>query len=120
MVVRVKSLLVLFVAGCTGCTCQSSDTTGQASASAAASTPPPVFRIPSGPRFAVVAGKGIGPILTGATLATVERHMQLPCPDKSDSYCRYVDRGVEFRFADGKVNRILIHRGDRKAPGDKV
>jgi hypothetical protein len=46
--------------------------------------------------------------------------MEKACPDKSDTVCRYVDRGVEFRFADGKVNRILIHRGDRKAPGDKV
>jgi hypothetical protein len=120
MIVRVKSLLVLVLLAA-GCTCQSSGSGTQASASAAPSAgPTPLFRIPTGPRFAVIAGKGIGPIRMGATLATVERHMELACPDKSDTVCRYVDRGVEFRFANGTVNRILIHRGDRKAPDGKV
>lgn len=46
--------------------------------------------------------------------------MELPCPDKSDTVYRYVDRGVEFRFADGKLTRIIVHRGGREAPGGKV
>jgi len=126
MIVPVKSLLVrltpvLLVSAATGCKCGSTTVT-ESSASTSASPPASaVFHAPTGPRFAVIASKGIGPIRIGATLGTVERLMELPCPDKSDTVCRYVDRGVEFRFGpDGKVNRILIHRGDRKAPNDKV
>lgn len=124
MVVWLKSLLVLgalaLASLSTGCKCGSTTVTEDASPSASASARAPLFRPPAGPRFAIVAGKGIGPIRLGATPATVERLMELPCPDKSDTVYRYVDRGVEFRFADGKLTRILVHRGGREAPGGKV
>lgn len=124
MVVWLKSLLVLgalaLASLSTGCKCGSTTVTEDASPSASASVRAPLFRPPAGPRFAIVAGKGIGPIRLGATPATVERLMELPCPDKSDTVYRYVDRGVEFRFADGKLTRILVHRGGREAPGGKV
>ncbi len=124
-----KSLLALaacavLVPAASSCKCGSSGTDTETTPSAAASAPPAgsvLFRIPTGPRFAVMAGKGIGPIRIGATLATVERLMDLPCPDHPPGVCRYIDRGVEFRFGDdGKVNRILIHRGDREAPNAKL
>jgi hypothetical protein len=122
MIVRFKSLLLVgalaLASLSTGCKCGSSTVTEDASPSVSASAP--VFHPPSGPRFAVVPGKGIGPIRLGASLETVERLMELPCPDKSDTVCRYVDRGVEFRFVDKKLTRILIHRGGREAPGGKV
>jgi hypothetical protein len=122
MIVRYKSLLVtgaLALASLSnGCKCGTSTVTEDAAPSASAMAP--VFRPPTGPRFAIIAGKGIGPIRLGASLATVERLMELPCPDKSDTVCRYVDRGAEFRFVDGKLTRIVIHRGGREAPGGKV
>jgi hypothetical protein len=104
----------------TGCKCGSSTVTDGTTASASGSAPAAVFHPPRGPRFAIIAGKGIGPIRLGATPATVERLMELPCPDKSDTVYRYVDRGVEFRFTDGKLTRIIAHRGGREAPGGKV
>lgn len=122
MIVRFKSLLLVgalaLASLSTGCKCGSTTVTEGAAPSASAMAP--VFHPPTGPRFAITAGKGIGPIRLGASLATVERLMELPCPDKTDTVCRYVDRGVEFRFTDGKLTRILVHRGGREAPGGKV
>lgn len=46
--------------------------------------------------------------------------MELPCPDKSETVCRYVDRGAEFQFVNDKLTRIVIHRGGRAAPDGKV
>jgi hypothetical protein len=129
MLQSMKSLLALaacavLVPETSGCKCGTSTTVTETTPSASSRVPlaPPVApRVPTGPRFAVLAGKGIGPIRIGATLATVERLMELPCPDRAPSVCRYIDRGVEFRFGDdGKVKRILIHRGDREAPNARL
>src|SRR5262245_18834978 len=40
---------------------------------------PSSWPMPSGLRLAILAGKGVGPIRFGATVATIERLMDLPC-----------------------------------------
>jgi len=96
-----------------------------ASAAVAASGPPPgpvasapgtprrQWQVPSGPRFGIFAGQGIGPIRIGATVATIERHMEAPCELKTEDACRYVARAVEFILKDGVTSEIRIHRKDR-------
>jgi len=75
--------------------------------------PPP----PMGPPLAVEAGIGIGPIRFGATVATLERHMQMKCEDVSPTLCRFVAAGLEFELADGVVSGMVVHRFDRPVPG---
>ena len=76
-------------------------------------------RVPSGPRFAIVPGQGVGPIRPGATVATVERHMQAKCERVTPESCRYVDRGIEFHLDEkGVVKRLHLHRVGRAADGD--
>ncbi len=95
--------------------------TGSApSAGGAASAAPIVYPVASGPRLAVVAGQGVGAIRLGASLATVERLMELPCDEKTPTLCRYHARAVEFQFdGEGKLKRIVAHRQARRA-GDKT
>lgn len=76
--------------------------------------PPP----PPGPVLAVLAGQGVGAIRFGATIATVERLMMFPCEVKTESVCRYAQRGVEFGLANGVVDSIAIHRAGRPAGND--
>ena len=104
----------------------SSGGTASASATATAvgagSAPPSPIRsswpIPGGPRLAVLAGQGVGPIRFGATVATIERHMQAPCDLKTDQICRYYARALEFGLKDGLLTAIRINRMDRPAGND--
>jgi hypothetical protein len=90
---------------------------GASSGSVAPYLPPRVVpRV--GPMFAILPGEGIGPIRFGATVATVERHMTRPCDVKDETTCRYFAEAVEFRFTDGVVSEIRIHRLDRPAGKD--
>ncbi len=96
-----------------------------ASASGASPARPPptekrVFHAPpSGPMLGIQAGKGIGAIFLGATVATIERQMALPCDVNTKDVCRYFGRAVEFHMKDGKLVRILVERIDRPAGKDK-
>ncbi len=82
--------------------------------------PPKKWAIPDGPRLAVVAGKGVGPIRLGAKVSTVERLMEAPCEERTPKLCRYYIRAVEFHLdAEERVERIHVHRLDRKQ-GEKT
>jgi len=76
------------------------------------------IQLPTGPRLAILAGTGVGPIRFGATVATIERLMEAPCEIKTADKCRYIARGIEFELKDGAVDRMLIHRKDRPAGPD--
>jgi hypothetical protein len=76
------------------------------------------FQVPIGPRLAILAGTGVGPIRFGATVATIERLMEAPCELKTPDKCGYVVRAVEFELKDGVVDRIVIHRHERPAGPD--
>jgi hypothetical protein len=65
-------------------------------------------------------GQGVGPIRIGATVATIQRHMALPCEVKTATHCRYIARGVEFELKNGVTDRILAHRAGRAAGKDAV
>jgi hypothetical protein len=69
--------------------------------------------IPSGPRFPIEPGLGIGPIRFGATVATIERLMGVPCEIRTEDACRYLARGVEFFLKDGVAAEIHVHRTGR-------
>jgi hypothetical protein len=89
-------------------------TTSAASArSAAATLSAP--QLPEGPILAIEAGKGVGPIRLGATVATIERLMAAPCEVKTPDVCRYIRRAVEFDLKNGVTERIIAHRHDRPA-----
>jgi hypothetical protein len=93
-------------------------TTAPATAPADPPPPPEGIPIPSGPMFAILRGEGIGPIRFGATVQTVERHMDLPCEIREENLCRYVGRAAEFLFdASGGLMEIRLHRVHRPAPG---
>jgi len=78
--------------------------------------------LPSGPRLAILPGKGVGPIRLGATRATVERHMASPCEVATETggetLCRYIGRAVDFHLTKGIVDKITVHRRDRPAGKD--
>lgn len=61
---------------------------------------------------------GLGPIMFGATVATIERHMGMKCEALTDNYCRIITAGVEFELTKGVVSGIQIHRFDRPVEGD--
>ena len=71
----------------------------------------------SGPALAIQAGKGVGPIRIGATVATIERLMDLKCETLTDRVCRYATRAVEFELEKGVVTSIRVHRPYRPAGG---
>jgi hypothetical protein len=75
--------------------------------------------VPIGPRLAVLAGKGVGAIRLGATLATVERHMDASCPQRDGQRCVYPRHALIFEFGpdDKGLERVLIHRQGRALPG---
>jgi len=89
-----------------------------ASPAVTASAPKPSLQVPIGPRLAILAGEGVGPIRFGATVATIERLMEAPCEIKTPDRCRYIRQAVEFELKDGVVNRIVIHRHERPAGPD--
>lgn len=124
------SVLLLALALAGGCSHHSpSRATGRpdgaASAVASAATAPrssqnprrPIPE-PSGPKLAILAGKGVGPIRLGATVATVERLMQMKCDVRTPTVCRYINRAVEFELKDGKTVAIHIQRLWRPAGTD--
>lgn len=91
-------------------------------ASAPRSLPVPIMRsdkmyVPEGPRLVIYPGKGVGPVRIGATRATIERLMEKPCEEATDTVCRYIGRALEFHLKDGKVERIHVHRQQRPAGG---
>jgi hypothetical protein len=73
------------------------------------------WKLPGGPRLAILAGEGVGPIRLGANVATIERLMELPCEVKSENLCRYVSRGVDFHLLNGEVSWIHVQRAGRPA-----
>jgi hypothetical protein len=121
--VSIWSLSLALTLGSSACKSKSEAppaATPSASASAARLAPPARhdWPEPSGPVLAVLAGRGVGPIRVGATVATVERLMDLPCQFKSAEVCRYPNRGVEFVLADGVVQSIHVYRAGRPAGKD--
>jgi len=110
---------------CKSTPASTSGATPSASATAAASgsTAPKAdvnrtLQLPVGPRLAILAGTGVGPIRFGATVATIERLMEAPCEIKTPDKCRYITRAIEFELKDGVVERMVIHRKDRPAGPD--
>lgn len=91
-------------------------TSASSAASAAARSAPSAVRgwmVPSGPKLAILAGKGLGPIRFGATAATVERLMQAPCEIRTETACRYIGRGADFFLKDGAVVEMRVYRPER-------
>lgn len=76
--------------------------------------------LPTGPRLAILPGKGVGPIRLGATRATIERHMDRPCDVGTETLCRYIGRAVDFHLTGGIVDKVVVHRRDRPAGKDKT
>ncbi len=120
--------MIMAVALGSGCKSKvDSGTAPLTSAAAAASgAPKKLFEVgkrkwfvATGPRLAIVAGKGVGPIRLGASTETVERHMDLACQDLDEAVCRYVSRAVEFRLTDGQVSQVHVHRAYRAAGVDR-
>lgn len=72
-----------------------------------------VFSVPVGPRLGIFPGRGIGPIRFGASLSTVERLMDSPCSEKTETLCRYAAHAVDFHFEDAKLTKIHIHGDER-------
>lgn len=79
------------------------------------------YPVPVGPRLAILAGQGVGPVRLGATVATIERLMESPCEVKTATLCRYVGRALELELdAGGKTVRIRAHRAGRAAGSGAV
>lgn len=120
------ALLASAASGCSSCRRDAEGTRGAASAVGWLSPPPSASQVPrpkrrrffpEGPRFAILAGKGIGPIRIGATVPTIERHMQAKCEELTETRCRYIVRAVDFELKDGVVQSLVINRPDRLAGG---
>ncbi len=123
---RQKSFVVGLVVALTGAAC-SREESGAVKAAPSASAAPltsvarPKGRdwpLPSGPVLAILAGQGVGPIRIGATVATIQRHMALPCDIKTPTFCRYIGRGVEFQLKNGVTERVYVQRAGRAAGKD--
>lgn len=76
--------------------------------------------LPTGPRLAILPGKGVGPIRIGATRATIERQMDRPCDVATETLCRYIGRAVDFHLTGGVVDKVVVHRRDRPAGKNKA
>ena len=76
--------------------------------------------IPGGPSLAILAGKGVGPIRFGATVKTIERHMQSPCEIKTETLCRFIARAIDFQIKDEVLDRVVVHRMGRPAGKDNT
>jgi hypothetical protein len=68
-----------------------------------------------GPAYPILPGQGIGPIRFGANRQTIERLMSAPCEDATETLCRYVGRGIEFKLEGGVTKEIRISRKGREA-----
>jgi hypothetical protein len=96
-----------------------SDEEGQAAASSSApNIRPQAGMLPMGPSFAIEAGRGIGAIRFGATVATIERLMDRRCEVLSDNLCRYYTRGVDFHLVNGALAKVHVQRAGRPAGND--
>ncbi|HEX5100157.1 MAG TPA: hypothetical protein VFV94_11685 [Polyangiaceae bacterium] len=73
---------------------------------------------PNGPMLAIEAGKGVGAIRIGATVATIERLMDKRCEVLTEELCRYITRGVDFHLVGGITNWIHVQRAGRPAGND--
>lgn len=73
---------------------------------------------PVGVPHAVEPGMGLGPIMFGATVATIERHMRMKCDVLTEAKCLVIPAGVEFRLKGGVLTEILVHRFDRPVEGE--
>lgn len=83
---------------------------------------PEVYRVPVGPPLTILPGKGLGPVRFGATLQTIERLMEAPCTEKTETdagiACRYQPHAVDFWLEDGLLTRIHVHGVEREfVPG---
>jgi len=74
---------------------------------------------PVGIPHAVEPGMGLGPIMFGATVATIERHMAMKCEVLTETRCLIITAGVEFALKQGVLSGIKIHRFNRPVDGDK-
>jgi hypothetical protein len=113
--------LGLLLGGCEkGAEGAESDGEAQPGASASANTPSraQAGMLPTGPSFAIEAGKGIGAIRFGATVATIERLMDKRCEVLSENMCRYVTRGVDFHLVNGVLAKVHVQRAGRPAGND--
>lgn len=72
---------------------------------------------PFGPRLVFLPGEGASAIRFGATVETIQRHMEAPCDEVTNERCLYVKQAVEFFLKDGVLVRLKAHRRDRKVPG---
>jgi hypothetical protein len=68
-----------------------------------------------GPAYPILPGQGIGPIRFGANRQTIERLMAAPCDDATETLCRYVGRGVDFKLEGGVATEMRISRKGREA-----
>lgn len=68
-----------------------------------------------GPAFPILPGQGIGPVRFGANRQTIERLMAAPCDDATETLCRYVGRGVDFKLDGGVTTEIRVSRKGREA-----
>jgi hypothetical protein len=107
--------------------CEKKTTAPETTATSASASPAPSssvigrYLVPVGPRLAILAGQGVGPIRLGATVATIERLMGAPCEVKTPTLCRYSTRAVEFELGkDGGTVRIHVHRMGRDAGDGKT
>jgi hypothetical protein len=74
--------------------------------------------MPTGPSLAIEAGKGVGAIRLGATVATIERLMGIRCEVLSENVCRYYTRGVDFHLVNGVLDKVHVQRAGRPAGKD--
>lgn len=130
MVLRVAISTALIASVLPLTACKSKATTAPAASTSASGSAAPLasatpsavaprtFQVPIGPRLAILAGTGIGPIRFGATVATIERLMEARCDVKTADQCRYIAQAVEFDLKDGVVERMVINRKDRPAGVD--
>src|SRR5262245_38520182 len=111
---NVRMLVAVALWALPGCTCSRTEEKAAPSTSAPPAPPgvPPVpesavpenMRVPSawpvavGPILGIFPGEGLGAVRFGATPATIERLLEGPCEIKTDTVCRYIARGVEFRL----------------------
>jgi hypothetical protein len=68
-----------------------------------------------GPAYPILPGQGVGPVRFGANRQTIERLMGAPCEDASESLCRYLGRGLDFKLEGGLTKEIRISRKGREA-----
>lgn len=117
-------VLAAALPGCSRCAAEPAANDGDAAARSADAAPPDAraerstsIRVPVGPRFAVLPGKGISAIRLGATVPTIERHMQAKCEELTATRCRYVTRAVDFELENGVTQAIYINSPERRAGG---